>query len=177
MRASANCCSSAPRHAPVDDAEGKWIDESASCKSHWDRTSRLTTVAQTVQLEFLHKSGIALRPGGTLEISRRWNRRDRDPKTREPRRGGRPASVCRPSGAGNISLLASGGYAPLHHRLISAAPPPQKTCIETLAGQFALLSPSVFRISEPQPGRLNHFFFASGSIVISLYQASLGGPP
>jgi len=73
-------------------------------------------VAQTVELEFLHKSGIALRPGGTPEISRRWNRRDREP-TPQPRRGDRPKLVCRPSGAGNISLLASGGYAPLHHRL------------------------------------------------------------
>jgi len=91
-------------------------------------------VAQSGQLEFLHKSGIALRPGGTPEISRRWNRRDRDPKTREPRRGGRPRLVCHPSGARNISLIASGGYAPLHHRLISAAPPAQKICVETLAG-------------------------------------------
>jgi hypothetical protein len=41
-------------------------------------------VAQTGQLEFLHKSGIALRPGGTPEISRRWNRRDLDPKTTSP---------------------------------------------------------------------------------------------
>src|SRR5262245_46498579 len=91
---------------------------------------------QTVQLEFLHKSGIAFRPGGTPEISRRWNRRDRDPKTREPRMGGTPKLVCCPSGAGNISQLDSGGYAPLHHRLISAAPPAQKTCVETLAGEF-----------------------------------------
>src|SRR5262245_4021482 len=88
---------------------------------------------KAVELEFPHKSGIALRPGGTPEISRRWNRRDRDPKTREPRKGDRPKLVCRPSGAGNISLLDSGGYAPLHHRLISAAPPAQKTCVETLA--------------------------------------------
>src|SRR5262245_66612278 len=41
-------------------------------------------VAQTGQLEFLHKSGIALRPGGTPEISRRWNRRDRDPNPPAP---------------------------------------------------------------------------------------------
>src|SRR5262245_8899721 len=55
-----------------------------------------------------------------------------------PGRGDRPKLVCRPSGAGNKSLLASGGYAPLHHRLISAVPPALKTCVETLAVQFAL---------------------------------------
>src|SRR5215475_11103817 len=71
---------------------------------------------QTVQLEFLHKSGLALRPGGTPEISRRWNRRDRDPKTREPRRGGRPKLVCRPSGAPE--------YISTRFRWLRSAPPP-----------------------------------------------------
>jgi hypothetical protein len=27
MRASVNCCSSAPRRAPADDTEGRWLDE------------------------------------------------------------------------------------------------------------------------------------------------------
>jgi len=97
---------------------------------------------QTRQLKFLHKFGIALRPGGTPEISRWRNHRMRPATSTQPRRGDRPASVRRPSGAGNISLLASGGYATLHHRLISAAPPAQKTCVETSARQFALPWPS-----------------------------------
>src|SRR5262247_3830123 len=93
--------------------------------------------AQIGELEFLYKSGVALRPGGTPDISRRWNRRDRDPKTFSPGGAADRSWSAAPPGLPNISLLASGGYAALHHRLISAAPPAQKTCVETLARQFA----------------------------------------
>src|SRR5262245_41102760 len=96
---------------------------------------------QTGQLKFLRKPGIALRPGGTPDISRWRNHRTQSKTPTQPRRGDGPASVRRPSGAGNRSLHASGGYAALHHRLISAAPPAQKTCVETLAVQFALRLP------------------------------------
>jgi hypothetical protein len=39
------------------------------------------------------------RPGGTPDISRWWNHRDRVRPTSQPRRGDRPDLVCRPSGA------------------------------------------------------------------------------
>src|SRR5262245_56304055 len=88
--------------------------------------------AQTGQLKFLQKSGIDLRPGGTPDISRWRNHRIRSKTFIQPRRGVRPRLVCRPSGAGNRFPNDPGGYAPLHHRLISAAPPALKTCVETL---------------------------------------------
>src|SRR5262245_12269262 len=49
----------------------------------------------------------------------------------QPRRGDRPASVCRPSGA-PVGVFDCVRW--FLHRLISAAPPAQKTCVETLAG-------------------------------------------
>src|SRR5262245_27981019 len=91
-------------------------------------------VAQTIQLKFPHKPGITLRPGGASDISRRCNRRTLSKTSCQPRRGDRTNSVCRPSGAGILSLLDSGGYAALHHRLISSSASGAKTCIETLVG-------------------------------------------
>src|SRR5262245_66479972 len=64
------------------------------------------TVAQTVQLKFLHKSGITLRPGGTPEISRWWNHRDCDPILSSP--GGatdRSRSVAPPGLGGSTGLV------------------------------------------------------------------------
>src|SRR5262245_61185069 len=94
--------------------------------------------AQTVGLEFLHKSEIALRPGGTPDISRRWNRRDHDPKTPSP---GGAADRCRSAAPPGL------GVKPTWVRWLRCAPPPAnflcasgaKTCVETLAVQFALL--------------------------------------
>src|SRR5262245_6520037 len=108
-------------------------------------TRSVKEATQTGQLKFLHKSGIPLRPGGTADISRWRNHRIQSKTFIQPRRGDRPKLVCRPSGAGSISLIASSSYAPLHHRLMSAAPPAQKTCVETSAGQFALRSPNHLR--------------------------------
>jgi hypothetical protein len=78
---------------------------------------------QTGRLRFLHNSTITLCPGGTPDISRWRNHRMRSETSTQSRRDDRPGLVRRPSGAGIDSPTGSGGYAALHHRLISAAPP------------------------------------------------------
>src|SRR5215510_1025078 len=85
-----------------------------------------------------------IRPGGTPEISRWRHHRDRDPKT--PRPGGaadRDLSVAPPG------LGVSTGLVPV------VAPPANlpcasgtKTCVETLALQFALRSPMTLRYED-----------------------------
>ena len=102
-------------------------------------------------------------PGGTPDISRWRNHRMRSETSSspggQPRRGDRLILVRRPSGAGIDSPTGSGGYAALHHRLISAAPPAQKTCVETLAVQFALRSPGHLR--RRQTDRTSRIFLSN----------------
>src|SRR5262245_6493801 len=78
-------------------------------------------------------SGIDPRLGGTADISRWRNHRIQSNTFIQLRRGDRPISVCRPSGAGNRFTNDLGGYArappPANFRCASGA----KTCVETLA--------------------------------------------
>src|SRR5262245_33445254 len=83
-------------------------------------------VARTLQLKFLHKSGIMLCLGGTPDISRWRIHRGRRKHPSSP--GGatdRFQSVAPPGLRMDFSK-GSGGYAALHHRLISTAPPAQR---------------------------------------------------
>src|SRR5262245_16420256 len=82
-------------------------------------------------------SGITLLPGGTPEISRWWNHRDCDPILSSP--GGatdRSRSVA-PPGLGGSTGLVPVVTPPVNFHRASGA----KTCVETLAGQFALRWP------------------------------------
>src|SRR5262249_14153754 len=106
--------------------------------------SRSARVAQTVQLRFLHKCGITLRPGGTPEINRWWNHRDSDPILSSP--GGvtdRSQSVAPPGLGGSTGLVPVVTPPANLHRASGA-----KTCVVTLARQFAL--------QLPDPAAFNH---------------------
>src|SRR5262245_40429603 len=79
-------------------------------------------------------SGITLLPGGTPEISRWWNHRDCDPILSSP--GGatdRDRSVAPPGLGGSTGLVPVVTPPANFHRASGA-----KTCVETLAVQFAL---------------------------------------
>jgi hypothetical protein len=108
-------------------------------------------------------------PGGTLDISR-WRIHRMQAKTpTQPRRGVSQGLVCRPSGAGIDSPTGSGGYAALHHRLISAAPPALKTCGETLAGHFhhwliSAAPPALIFLSHIFLSAIFLFLFAHGAV-------------
>src|SRR5215475_8476567 len=102
-----------------------------------DRRSNLSAaVAQSFQLKFLHKSGITLRPGGTPEIGRWCNHRDRDHKNPSP--GGatdRSRSIAPPGLGGSTGLVPVVPPPANLHRASGA-----KTYAETLAFKVARIS-------------------------------------
>jgi len=59
------------------------------------------------------------RAGGSMEISRWRQPRDKDGSTIPPWKGGRPAAIWRPCRGGTLALLTGG----LRHRLNSVGPP------------------------------------------------------
>src|SRR5262249_24577360 len=120
--------------------------------------SRSARVAQTVQLRFLHKCGITLRPGGTPEINRWWNHRDSDPILSSPGGATDQSQSVAPPGLGGSTGLAPVVEPPANLHRASGA----KTCVETLGLRSQAFSWPIFT-PNPETAMVFSLFFCPHS--------------